>query len=129
MQYRNFGRTNEKVSILGYGCMRLPLLPGGDNSQIDEEAAARLIRHAIDNGVNYFDTAYPYHGKIFGDRGNSEPFLAKALAGGYRDKVKLATKLPSWMVPTRQDMDRMLNDQLERLNTGVIDFYLVHGIT
>jgi len=129
MQYRSFGRTNETVSILGFGCMRLPVMPGGDMSRIDEEEAVRLIRYAIDRGVNYIDTAYPYHGHGFGGKGNSEPFLAKALAGGYREKVKIATKLPGWLVQTRQDMDRILTEQLKRLNTDSIDFYLVHGIT
>ncbi len=129
MQYRKFGRTNEMVSVLGFGCMRLPVLPGGDMSQIDEDAALKLIHCAIDNGVNYIDTAYPYHGKVFGQKGNCEPFLSRVLQDGYREKIKLATKLPSWMIKTREDMDRLLNDQLERLNTDAVDFYLVHGIT
>ena len=128
MQYRKFGKTNEMVSALGFGCMRLPTL-GGDMSQIDEEAAAELIRYAIDNGVNYFDTAYPYHGKNFGQKGVCEPFLSKVLQDGYREKVKLATKLPSWMVKSREDMDRLLNEQLQRLDSKPIDFYLAHGIT
>jgi predicted aldo/keto reductase-like oxidoreductase len=109
--------------------MRLPVLPGGDNSRIDEEKAMRQIRYAIDKGVNYIDTAYPYHGTGFGGKGSSEPFLAKALAGGYREKVKIATKLPSWLVQTRQDMEKILSEQLERLETDHIDFYLIHGIT
>jgi len=128
MQYRNFGKTNEKVSILGFGCMRLPVLEG-DMERIDEKNATRLIRHAIDSGVNYIDTAYPYHGHGFGSSGKSEPFLAKVLADGYREKVKIATKLPSWLIRTRGDMDRILDEQLERLNTEYIDFYLIHGIT
>ena len=129
MQYRKFGRTNEMVSVLGFGCMRLPLLPGGDMSQIDEVEATRLIRYAIDNGVNYIDTAYPYHGKVFGQKGVCEPFLSRVLRDGYREKVKLATKLPSWMVKSREDMERLLDDQLQRLDSGPVDFYLVHGIT
>ncbi len=129
MQYRAFGRTGEQISILGFGCMRLPVLPGGDNSRIDEEKAMQQIRYAIDMGVNYIDTAYPYHGKNFGQKGFSEPFLAKVLAGGYRERVKIATKLPIWLVQTKQDMERILSEQLERLDTDHIDFYLVHGIT
>lgn len=129
MQYRKFGRTNEMVSILGFGCMRLPVLPGGDNSRIDEDAATGLIRHAIDNGVNYIDTAYTYHGSVFGQKGVCEPFLSRVLGDGYREKVKLATKLPSWMVKSREDMDRLLDDQLQRLDYRPIDFYLMHGIT
>jgi len=128
MLYRKFGKTNEMVSILGFGCMRLPLLPGGDKTKIDEPKAMELVRYAIDHGVNYIDTAYPYHGinREFG--GQSEPFVAKALACGYREKVKLATKLPSWLIKTREDMDRYLNEQLERLATNSIDFYLVHSL-
>lgn len=128
MLYRKFGKTNEMVSILGFGCMRLPLLPGGNPTQIDEEKATEQIRYAIDKGVNYVDTAYPYHGKGMGYGGQSEPFLAKALKDGYREKVKLATKLPSWLIKTREDMDKYLNEQLERLETDYIDFYLVHAL-
>lgn len=128
MLYRKFGKTNEMVSILGFGCMRLPLLPGGDSTQIDEEQAIKLIHYAIDNGVNYIDTAYPYHGTGMGQGGQSEPFVAKALKDGYREKVKLATKLPSWLIKTREDMDRYLNEQLARLETDYIDFYLVHSL-
>ncbi|MBU3216743.1 aldo/keto reductase [Clostridium estertheticum] len=128
MLYRKFGKTNEMVSALGFGCMRLPILPGGDHSQIDEEKSMKLVRFAIDEGVNYIDTAYPYHGTGNGSGGASEPFVAKVLKDGYREKVKLATKLPSWLVKTREDMDRFLNEQLERLETDSIDFYLVHGL-
>ena len=128
MLYRKFGKTNEMVSILGFGCMRLPLLPGGDPSKIDEVLATNLIRYAIDKGVNYIDTAYPYHGKGMGSSGQSEPFLGRVLKDGYREKVKIATKLPSWLIKTRADMDRILNEQLERLGTDSIDFYLVHAL-
>ena len=116
------------VSILGFGCMRLPLMPGGDPSKINEELAAELIRYAIDEGVNYIDTAYPYHGKGMGSAGRSEPVVGKILRDGYREKVKLATKLPSWLIHSRADMDRILNEQLERLETDHIDFYLVHAL-
>ena len=127
MLYREFGKTKEKVSALGFGCMRLP--QNGDNPlDIDQEKAINLLRSAIDQGVNYIDTAYPYHGISMDQGGASEPFLAKALKDGYREKVKIATKLPSWAVETRQDMDKFLNEQLKRLETDCIDFYLVHGI-
>jgi len=128
MLYRKFGKTNENVSILGFGCMRLPLIPGGNPTEIDEELATELIHHAIDEGVNYIDTAYPYHGTGMDKGGQSEIFVGKALKNGYREKVKLATKLPSWLIKTRKDMDRYLNEQLERLQTNYIDFYLVHSI-
>lgn len=122
MLYKRFGQTGEMLSILGFGCMRFPLLPGEDPSKIDEEKSMKIVRYAIDKGVNYIDTAYPYHG------GMSEPLVAKILRDGYREKVKLATKLPSWLIETREDMDKYLNEQLERLETDVIDFYLVHTL-
>jgi uncharacterized protein len=127
LQYRKFGKTNEMVSVLGFGCMRLPIL---DNipARIDEEKAIHLLRRAIDSGVNYVDTAYPYHGTGFTEGGASEPFVAKALKDGYRKRVNIATKLPTWLIKTRTDMDRYLNEQLERLETDVIDFYLLHAL-
>ncbi len=128
MENRMFGRTGEKVSILGFGCMRLPLVAGGGNSDIDEETAKVMLRTAIDRGVNYVDTAYPYHGTGFDNPGQSEPFVGRALLDGYREKVKIATKLPSWLIKSRDDMDRFLNHQLERLQTDHIDFYLIHAI-
>ena len=118
MLYRKMPKNGDKLSILGFGCMRLPLKDG----EIDKNRATRQIRYAIDRGVNYIDTAWPYH------MGESEPFLGRALAGGYREKVRLATKLPSWTIKTREDMDRILNAQLERLRTEHIDYYLVHGL-
>ncbi len=127
MLYRKFGKTNEMVSALGFGCMRLPII-GSDPSQIDLKKATEMLRFAIDAGVNYVDTAYPYHGTGFTHGGASEPFVAKALKAGYRERVKLATKLPSWLIKTREDMDRYLNEQLGRLETDYIDFYLVHSL-
>lgn len=125
--YRDFGKTNEKVSSLAFGCMRLPVI-GDDPTNIDEEEAINLIRYAIDHGVNFIDTAYPYHGMGLEYGGQSEPLVAKALKDGYREKVKIATKLPIWNVEKREDMDKYLNEQLERLETDSIDFYMVHGI-
>ena len=122
MVYRKFGKTNEMVSVLGFGCMRLPLLPGGDPGKIDEALSTKLLHYAIDQGVNYVDTAYPYHS------GQSEPILGKALQNGYRQKVKLATKLPSWLIHSEKDMDQYLNEQLKRLRTDYIDFYLIHSL-
>jgi hypothetical protein len=98
--------------------MRLPMTDG----KIDEPRAVAQIRAAIDKGVNYLDTAWPYHA------GESEPLLGKALLDGYRDRVKVATKLPSWMIESREDMDRYLNVQLQRLKTDRIDYYLVHAL-
>ena len=128
MLYRKFGKTNERVSILGFGCMRLPLKPGGVAANINIEESTRLIRYAIDEGVNYIDTAYPYHGTGMSSAGQSEPVVGRILRDGYREKVKLATKLPSWLVQSRKDMDKYLEEQLKRLETDHIDFYLVHAL-
>ena len=119
MLYRTMPQTGDKISILGYGCMRFPLNAEGG---IDEARATALIRSAIDSGVNYIDTAWPYHG------GESEPVVGRALSGGYREKVFLATKLPSWYVETPSDMDRYLDEQLEKLQTDHIDYYLLHSL-
>lgn len=127
MLYRTFGNTGLELSILGFGCMRLPIIDG-KHHQIDEEKATQMLHYAIDLGVNYVDTAYPYHSAIPLQEGMSEIFLGKALQNGYRDQVHLATKLPSWLIKSRSDMDYYLNQQLARLQTDHIDFYLVHSM-
>ncbi|MGB3908236.1 MAG: aldo/keto reductase [Methanomethylovorans sp.] len=119
MLYRKMPKNGDKLSIIGFGAMRLPTKHDGG---IDEEKATQMIRHAIDNGVNYIDTAWPYH------MGESEPFLGRVLAGRYREKVKLATKMPQWMIKNFSDMDHFLNKQLKRLNTDHIDYYLLHSL-
>ena len=119
MLYRKMPKNGDELSILGFGCMRLPMKEG---FAIDEERAMVQIRSAIDRGVNYIDTAWPYH------NGQSEPFVGRALAGGYREKVKLATKLPSWLIEKREDMDTFLDAQREKLRTDHIDYYLVHAL-
>ncbi|CEQ25922.1 aldo/keto reductase [Paraclostridium sordellii] len=118
MRYREFGSTGEKISILGFGCMRFPQTDG----KINEDETLKMVRYAIDNGVNYIDTAYPYHG------GESELVVGRILKDGYREKVNLATKLPSWNIKSREDMDKYLNEQLKKLQTNYIDFYLVHAL-
>jgi len=118
MLYRKMPKNGDELSILGFGCMRLPVSEG----RIDEARAISQIRYAIDHGVNYVDTAWPYHA------GESEVVLGKALQDGYRDKVKLATKLPAWMIESRADMDRYLDAQLKKLGTNRIDYYLVHAL-
>lgn len=121
MLYRKLGKTGEKASILGYGCMRLPILEN-DPKKIDEEKATKLLHYAIDHGINYIDTAYSYHG------GMGEVFLGKALQKGYREKVLLASKLSCKRVHCKADMDRFLNEQLEKLQTDYLDFYLLHAL-
>ena len=120
MQYRNFGNLDWEVSALGFGAMRLPTDEADEG--IDRSKAIEMLRYAIDNGVNYVDTAWPYHG------GESEDLVAEALKDGYREQVKVATKLPSWEVESREDLDKYLNKQLERLDIEKVDFYLLHAL-
>jgi uncharacterized protein len=132
MLYRKMPKNGDELSVLGFGCMRLPVKKEKIDEEwaqgrvfrfiIDEERAAKQVHCAIDHGVNYVDTAWLYH------LGEGEPFLGRALADGYREKVKIATKLPCWIVESREDMDNFLNAQLERLKTGHIDYYLIHGL-
>jgi len=126
MLYREAGKTGQKLSILGFGAMRLPTL-GGKAHRIDEPQAQAMLDYALRHGVNYFDTAYVYHSEIPFQAGMSEVFLGRALKP-HRQRVHLATKLPSWFVKSRADMDRFLDEQLARLQTDHIDFYLLHSL-
>jgi predicted aldo/keto reductase-like oxidoreductase len=121
MEYRKFGNTGLEVSALGFGCMRLPVV-GGESEKIDEPLATAMLRNAIDRGLNYVDTAWTYHSE------QSEPFVGRVLQDGYREKVYLATKMPSWLVKSHEDLERLFNTQLERLQTDHIDFYLLHAL-
>lgn len=116
MQYRTLKKSGDEISILGFGCMRLAQRFG----RIDEKRATRQIHYAIDNGVNYFDTAMFYH------MGASEPFLGRALSNGLRQKVKVATKIYALYVKKHEEMDGILTTQLGNLQTDHIDYYLLH---
>jgi uncharacterized protein len=121
LKYRKFGRLDWPVSTLAFGAMRLPTIDGVA-ANIDEEKAIPMLRYAVDHGVNYIDTAYVYHG------GNSEGVVGKALRDGYRDKVRIATKLWTPEVNSRDDLDRLFDISAKRLDSPKIDFYLIHGI-
>ncbi len=127
MQKRKLGKCGREASLLGFGCMRLPTVEGSAEGRkfgdIDETKAIPMIRQAIADGVDYVDTAYPYHG------GKSELLVGEALQNGYRDKVTLATKLPVWAVKTSEDFERIFSEQLEKLQTESIDVYLVHALS
>ena len=118
MRYREFPRDGQKVSALGMGCMRFPEKDGA----VDRPYAISLLRRAIDGGVTYVDTAYPYHG------GESERIVGEALQDGYRARVLLATKLPVWLVGQPEDMERLFCEQLEKLRTDYVDVYLLHAL-
>lgn len=117
-----FKIKDREISRLGYGCMRFPIVDG-DNGIIDKEKAEPLLIHAIEQGVNYIDTAYPYHEKT------SESFVGEVLkAHNIRGKVNLATKLPCWLVKEPEDFQKILDEQLKNLKTDYIDFYLLHSL-
>ncbi len=118
MQYRKIEKNGDEISALGFGAMRFPTKTG----RIDKESAKEQIYFAIDNGVNFIDTAFPYHG------GSSESFLGEILKDGYREKVKLCTKMPSWVINKHEDMEKYLNIQLDKLQTDYIDYYLIHSL-
>jgi predicted aldo/keto reductase-like oxidoreductase len=116
---RRLPGTDDELPILGFGAMRHPERDG----KIDRENAIRIIRHAIDQGIVYIDTSWTYHD------GESEIVVGEALRDGYREKVRIATRMPQWLVTCREDMDRVLTLQMEKLGTRHIDFYLVHALT
>ncbi|MFW6110953.1 MAG: aldo/keto reductase [Thermoproteota archaeon] len=122
MQYRKFGKKIDWApSALGFGMMRLPTIDGTqDSAAIQYSKAKRMVRYAIHHGLNYIDTAWPYHG------GQSERFLGRILREGCGEKVRIATKMPSWEIKEPADLDEFFNKQLARLQTNHIDFYLLH---
>lgn len=119
MTKRTMDKLGVETSLLGFGCMRFPVTEEGN---IDEPAAEAMLDRAIAGGVNYIDTAYPYHNK------ESEPFVGRVLQKYDRSSYYLATKLPLWMVESLEDVDRIFHEQLQRLRTDYIDFYLMHAV-
>jgi predicted aldo/keto reductase-like oxidoreductase len=122
MHYRPFGKMGFSVSALGVGCMRFPRIIRGHKAEVDLEKTFELIRYAVDHGITYFDTAYGYHNQA------SEAILGEALEGGYRDKVKIATKQPLGAMTTQDTIRRNLENTLKKLRTDYIDVYLIHNI-
>lgn len=117
-----FDYKGEKISRLGFGCMRFKTLDD-DNGKIDKETSSKIILEAIDKGLTYIDTAYPYHEKM------SEKFVGEFLEeNNLRDKIKLTTKLPCWLVKEYDDFYKILNEQLDNLRTDHLDFYLLHSL-
>ena len=122
MQYSNFDSIGRKISKLGFGLMRLPKLRDGEET-IDREEAFRLVDLAIKSGVNYFDTAYVYHG------GDSETFAKEALGRYSRESYCLATKLPGWVIKEKgKHTEELFNEQLEKCGVDYFDFYLLHAV-
>jgi len=121
MEYHNFGNTGVKVSALGFGAMRLPEEEIKGKYQVKEEESIKMIQRAFELGVNYIDTAYGYC------HNQSELVVGKALQG-WRDKVYLSTKMPTWMVEKKDDYRRFLEEQLKKLKVEYIDFYHFHGL-
>ena len=119
MEYRNWSKNDIRTSLLGYGCMRFPTKADGT---IDEERAEALLNTAKAAGVNYFDTAYPYH------NGQSEPFVGRVIAKWDRSSFYLATKMPLWNCKNLDDAKRIFEEQFQRLGVDYIDFYLLHSL-
>ena len=119
MEYRNWNNKPLRTSLLGYGCMRFPTRADGS---IDEPRAEALLNTAKAAGVNYFDTAYPYH------NGQSEPFVGRVIAKWERSSFYLATKMPLWICKSLADAQRIFEEQLQRLGVEYIDFYLLHSL-
>lgn len=128
MKYRKMGNLDWEVSALGFGCMRLPTktiqdpLTNQSKQVINREYAIEMIRYGIDQGINYIDTAWPYHD------GESELVVGEALKDGYREKVRLVSKLPTWLIKSEDDFEQFLSKQLDKLQTNYLDLYLLHSL-
>lgn len=128
MIYNTLGKTGLKVSRLGFGTMRLPTI--NSNADIDEAEATKMFDYGIENGINVFDTAYPYHNDTLAGNGKCEEFLGEYLKeNNLRGEIVLQTKSPTWFVNEKEDFDVFLNEQLEKLQTDYVDVYLLHSMT
>ena len=122
MKKSNIASLNAEVSLLGFGFMRLPILDG-NASKIDYPMAQAMVDRAYKAGVNYFDTAWPYH------EGTSEDFTGETLSRYPRDSYYLASKMPTWETfKSEDDMERIFKEQLRKCKTSYFDFYLAHGL-
>lgn len=119
MEYRSMDKIGEKVSLLGFGCMRFPK---NEQGEIDEALSEKMLDEAVRQGVNYIDTAYLYHNRT------SEDALGRLLKKYDRSSYKLATKLPDWILDSREEAQKILDEQLSKLQTDYIDFYLLHAL-
>ena len=121
MQYRTMPKSADKLSVLGYGCMRFPM----KGSSIDAQEAKKQVMHAIENGVNYLDTAWPYH------KGESESFLGEHILSdkAVREKVYVATKMPCFTISKAEKFDEIFNKQLSKLKIDYVDYYLLHSLS
>ena len=117
MQTRAFGKTGLNPSVIGFGMMRMPK---DEQGKFDVRWSIDTLRYAIDHGLSYVDTAYAY--------GDSERIVGLCLQDGYREKVTLASKMPVSRMTCEEDFDRILNEELERLQTDHIDVYLLHAL-
>ena len=125
MTYRLNPKNGDKISLLGFGCMRFPMLPGADSPtgpEVNEQGAFALIDYAMAHGVNYYDTAWPYH------RGISESVVGKALQQYPRESFYLADKMPTYLLPTREQAREIFEKQLEKCKVEYFDYYLLHAI-
>lgn len=128
MIYNELGKSNLKVSRLGFGTMRLPTK--NSNDEIIEDEASEMLTYGIENGINIIDTAYPYHSATLDGSGNSETFVGKFLKeNSYREDILLSTKSPSWAIEKKEDFNYYLDEQLKKLQTDYIDIYLLHSLT
>lgn len=119
MEKRQIKGLRSDVSLLGFGCMRFPTLEDGE---INYPEAKRMVDYAVSNGVNYIDTAYPYHG------GKSELVVKEIIKDYKREDFYLANKLPLWECKDNEDIDRIFHEQLEKCGVDYFDFYLIHAV-